>query len=93
MTELATAANPMFSVSRVEIDRPGETYTVDTVRQLRAEHEADAEFFFIIGADALSAGWTPGISPRSCLSWCISSAARGEGTHWLRGRWAKRSSV
>lgn len=54
MTALATAANSMFSVSRVEIDRPGETYTVDTVRQLRAERDADAEFFFIIGADALS---------------------------------------
>ncbi len=54
MTAMATAANPIFSVSRVEIDRPGETYTVDTVRQLRAERDADAEFFFIIGADALS---------------------------------------
>ena len=54
MTAMATAANPIFSVSRAEIDRPGETYTVDTVRQLRAERDADAEFFFIIGADALS---------------------------------------
>jgi nicotinate-nucleotide adenylyltransferase len=54
MTALATAANPMFSVSRAEIDRPGETYTIDTVRQLRAQREPDAEFFFIIGADALS---------------------------------------
>jgi nicotinate-nucleotide adenylyltransferase len=54
MTALATAANPMFSVSRAEIDRPGETYTVDTVLQLRAGRDADAEFFFIIGADALS---------------------------------------
>ncbi len=54
MTALATASNPMFSVSRVEIDRPGETYTIDTVRQLRAERDPDAEFFFIIGADALS---------------------------------------
>jgi nicotinate-nucleotide adenylyltransferase len=54
MTALATAANPMFSVSRVEIDRPGATYTIDTVRQLRDERDAGAEFFFIIGADALS---------------------------------------
>ncbi len=54
MTEIATAANPLFTVSRVDIDRPGETYTVDTLRDLRAARGPDAEFFFIIGADALS---------------------------------------
>jgi nicotinate-nucleotide adenylyltransferase len=54
MTVIATAANPLFSVSRIEIDRPGDTYTADTLRELRAERGPDAEFFFIIGADALS---------------------------------------
>jgi len=54
MTALAVAPNPMFWVSRAEIDRPGETYTIDTVRQLRAERDVDTEFFFIVGADALS---------------------------------------
>jgi nicotinate-nucleotide adenylyltransferase len=54
MTVIATAANPMFSVSRIEIDRPGATYTVDTLRELRAERGPDAELFFILGADALS---------------------------------------
>ena len=54
MTVIATAANPLFTVSRVDIDRPGETYTVDTLRDLRAARGPDAEFFFIIGADALS---------------------------------------
>lgn len=54
MTALATAANPMFSASRLEVDRPGKTYTIDTVRQLQAERDAESEFFFIIGADALS---------------------------------------
>lgn len=54
MTLIATASDPLFSVSRVEIDRPGETYTIDTLRDLRAERGPDAEFFFIIGADALS---------------------------------------
>ena len=54
MTVIATASNPLFSVSRIEIDRPGDTYTVDTLRELRAERGADAAFFFIIGADALS---------------------------------------
>jgi nicotinate-nucleotide adenylyltransferase len=54
MTAIATAPNPLFSVSRIEIDRPGDTYTIDTVRALRDEHGTDAEFFFIIGADSLS---------------------------------------
>jgi nicotinate-nucleotide adenylyltransferase len=54
MTTIATASNPLFSVSRIEIDRPGETYTIDTVRELRAQRGREAEFFFIIGADALS---------------------------------------
>jgi nicotinate-nucleotide adenylyltransferase len=53
MTVIATAANPRFSVSRVDIDRPGETYTIDTLRDLRVERP-DAEFFFITGADALA---------------------------------------
>jgi nicotinate-nucleotide adenylyltransferase len=54
MTVIATAANPLFSVSRIEVDRPGDTYTVDTLRELRKERGPDAQFFFIIGADALS---------------------------------------
>jgi nicotinate-nucleotide adenylyltransferase len=54
MTVIATASNPLFSVSRIEIDRPGDTYTIDTVRALRAEYGTDAEIFFIIGADSLS---------------------------------------
>jgi nicotinate-nucleotide adenylyltransferase len=54
MTVIATASNPRFSVSRVDIDRPGETYTIDTLRDLRVQRGADAEFFFITGADALA---------------------------------------
>ena len=53
MTVIATASNPMFNVSRVDIDRGGPTYTIDTLRDLRAEYP-DAELFFITGADALS---------------------------------------
>ena len=52
MTELATAANPLFSVSRIEVDEPGPTYTIDTLRRFRAEL-ADTELFFITGADAI----------------------------------------
>jgi nicotinate-nucleotide adenylyltransferase len=53
MTVIATASNPQFSVSRSDIDRAGKTYTIDTLRDLRAEHPR-ADLFFITGADALS---------------------------------------
>lgn len=53
MTVIATASNPRFTVSRVDIDRPGVTYTIDTLRDLHAAHP-DADLFFITGADALS---------------------------------------
>jgi nicotinate-nucleotide adenylyltransferase len=52
MTVIATASNPGFWVSRVDIDRPGPTYTIDTLRDLSAQ-QPDAELFFITGADAL----------------------------------------
>jgi nicotinate-nucleotide adenylyltransferase len=58
MTVIATAANPRFSVSRVDIDRGGATYTKDTLRDLAALRP-DADLFFITGADALA----------SILSW------------------------
>src|SRR5699024_9917192 len=51
MTVVATAANPVFTVSRVDIDRPGATYTSDTLRDLHRE-QPDADLFFITGADA-----------------------------------------
>jgi nicotinate-nucleotide adenylyltransferase len=53
MTVVATASNPRFSVSRVDIERPGPTYTADTLTDLHAEHP-DAELYFITGADALA---------------------------------------
>jgi nicotinate-nucleotide adenylyltransferase len=54
MTVIATASNPRFRVSRVDIDREGPTYTVDTLRDLRREYGPDVELFFITGADALA---------------------------------------
>jgi nicotinate-nucleotide adenylyltransferase len=54
MTVLGTASNPDFRVSRIEMDRPGPTYTVDTLEQLTDEMGADTEFFFIMGADTVS---------------------------------------
>ncbi len=53
MTVLATTSNPDFWVSRVDLDRPGPTYTIDTLRDLRQEYP-QAEFSFITGADALA---------------------------------------
>jgi nicotinate-nucleotide adenylyltransferase len=52
MTVIATASNPRFSVSRVDIDRGGTTYTIDTLRDLHHAYE-NAQLFFITGADAL----------------------------------------
>lgn len=61
MTVIAIASNPQFSVSRVDVDRTGPTYTTDTLRDLRARYP-DCELFFITGADALGSiltwqGW------------------------------------
>lgn len=53
MTVIATASNPSFNVSRVDIDRPGLTYTIDTLKDLKLQYPED-EFFFITGADALA---------------------------------------
>lgn len=53
MTVVATASNPRFTVSRVDIDRGGATYTIDTLRDLSAARP-EAELFFITGADALA---------------------------------------
>jgi nicotinate-nucleotide adenylyltransferase len=58
MTVIATASNPQFSVSRVDVDRGGPTYTKDTLRDLKALNP-DSELYFITGADALT----------SILSW------------------------
>lgn len=53
MTMVATASNPRFTVSRVDIDRVGPTYTIDTLRDIRKFYP-DAELYFITGADALA---------------------------------------
>ena len=53
MTVIATASTPRFTVSRVDIDRDGPTYTIDTLRELK-QARPDAEMFFITGADAIA---------------------------------------
>ena len=78
MTVIATASNPRFTVSRVDIDRPGPTYTIDTLRDLRAQRPDD-DLYFITGADALAQilswkTWT------NCGGWRISSVSPGRAT-------------
>ena len=53
MTVIATASNPAFTVSKIDIERGGPTYTIDTLRDLRAARP-DAELYFISGADAVA---------------------------------------
>lgn len=53
MTVLATLTNPHFEVSRLEIDRTGISYTIDTLRALRDQYGPETELFFITGADAI----------------------------------------
>lgn len=53
MSVIATASNPRFTVSRVDIDRAGVTYTIDTLRDLRTQRPG-AELYFITGADAVA---------------------------------------
>ncbi len=52
MTVIATASNPRFTVSRIEVDRAGPTYTVETLKELRGSGQ-DVDLFFITGADAM----------------------------------------
>jgi len=54
MTVIATASNPQFSVSRMEVDRDGPTFTVDTLRGLKQEMGEKTDLFFITGADAMA---------------------------------------
>jgi nicotinate-nucleotide adenylyltransferase len=53
MTVIATASNPRFTVSRVDIDRDKPTYTIDTLRDIRSDRP-DSDLFFISGADAIA---------------------------------------
>ncbi len=53
MTVLATASNPHFEASRIEMDRSGPSYTVDTMRAFREALGAEARLYFITGADAI----------------------------------------
>ena len=53
MTVIATSSNSSFFVSRIEIDRKGKSYTIDTVKELRKLYGRGSELYFITGADAI----------------------------------------
>lgn len=69
MTVLATVNNPYFDVSRIEIDRPGTTYTIDTIKEIRKICDKDTQIYFITGADAIAEilTWK---NPEELLSLC-----------------------
>ncbi len=75
MLRLALEGNPYFCIDTQELDRPGATYTVDTIAQLRGQMGPDAEIFFIIGLDALAelARWK---DPERLASMCFFAAMR-----------------
>ncbi len=52
MARLAVEDNPFFQVSTLELERPGPSYTVDTLRELQKEYGPEAQLFFILGSDA-----------------------------------------
>jgi nicotinate-nucleotide adenylyltransferase len=53
MTLLATASNPYFACSRIEIDRPGPSYSIDTIRHFHKLYPGLEHLYFITGADAI----------------------------------------
>ncbi|MEE9248869.1 MAG: nicotinate-nucleotide adenylyltransferase [Dehalococcoidia bacterium] len=75
MLRLALEGNPYFCIDTQELKRPGATYTVDTIAQLRGQIGPDAEIFFIIGLDALAelARWK---DPERLASMCFFAAMR-----------------
>jgi len=79
MLELAIAPYPSFHLSRIEIERPGHSYTTDTLEQLKRELGGDASLYFIVGVDALSdlPLWH---QPQRIIELCYLVAARRPGS-------------
>ena len=82
MIELAIAPNPHFSVSTVDLDRAGPSYTVHTLPDLRHELGGEVNFYFIIGEDAL-AGLPSWNEPEGVVEMCYLVAARRPGSEAL----------
>lgn len=79
MLRLASAANPNFSVSTVDIDRAGPSYTVHTLPDLKRELGGEPTFYFILGVDAL-AGLPWWKEPEGVVEMCYLVAARRPGS-------------
>jgi nicotinate-nucleotide adenylyltransferase len=54
MVELAIKSNPHFTISRIEIDRPGPSYTADTLRLVNEQRGTNTDLYFVIGGDSLA---------------------------------------
>ena len=76
MLELAIASNPHFTISRVDLDRPGPSYTVDMLQLLRRQWGEHTAIYFIIGRDSLE----------DLLSWHDSSGILEQLTHLVAVR-------
>ena len=68
MARLAVEDNPFFQVSTLELERPGPSYTVDTLRELQKEYGPEAQLFFILDRTP-SSGSTSGRTLRAYLGW------------------------
>ena len=70
MLRLAAAGRPYLEVSTIETDRPGASYTVDTLTALKMSYGSRAELYFILGWDSLAqlGGWR---QPRRLVSLCL----------------------
>ncbi len=75
MIRLAIAPNAFFRASTVELERPGPSYTVDTLADLRRELGEEANLYFILGLDAL-AGLATWRQPQKIVELCHLVAAR-----------------
>jgi len=78
MVERAIAGNPHFRLSRVDVDRPGLSYSVDTLESLRSQLGVEAELFFIVGSDSLTdlPNWR---DPRRLIELCTVVAVNRPG--------------
>ena len=84
MTRVAIASNPFFDVSRIEIDRPGPSYTIDTVESLRHE-QPNCALRIILGTDAVEE-LTSWARPEGLLKECRLIVVSRPGTSWAEAR-------
>jgi nicotinate-nucleotide adenylyltransferase len=82
MTELAITENLSFSAASIDIDRPGPSYTVDTLNELKSELGVDAELYFILGMDAV-ASFPKWKEPERIISICRLVAAKRPGCLYI----------